>query len=100
MREDDLQDVEEMTKDEIRDMLVEEGFLKARKGDKKDLKEVGKEIEAENSIYLFHRTNCFRRNVHFVQKHKWFENFIMLLIALSSIKLSLESYLVDRPKED
>jgi len=30
MREEDLQDIEEMTQKEIRVMLVENGFLKAR----------------------------------------------------------------------
>ena len=58
--------MEEMSKDEIRDMLVDEGILKARKGDKKDLKEVGKEIDAEMSVYLFRRDGTFRRNVHFI----------------------------------
>ena len=61
-------------------MLVENGVLKARKEDKIDKKLVGPEIHAENSIYLFNRRGCFRRNVHFIQKHKWFENWIMLLI--------------------
>ena len=53
-------------------MLVENGFLKARKEDEIDFKLVGPEIAAENSIYLFPRESRFRRNVHFVQKHKWF----------------------------
>ena len=81
-------------------MLVEHGFLKANKDDKIDNKLVGPEIEANNSLYLFGRGTCFRRNCHFIQKHKWFENFIMLLIALSSTKLALESYLVDLPMDN
>ena len=82
-------------------MLVENGFLKARKEDRIDAKLVDeKEIGCEFSVYLFGRKSCFRRNVHFVQKHKWFENFIMLLIALSSAKLALESYIVDLPSDD
>ena len=81
-------------------MLVENGILKANASDEIDNKLVGLEIEADNSLYLFHRDICFRRNCHFIQKHKWFENFIMLLIALSSTKLALESYLVDLPKDN
>lgn len=81
-------------------MLVDNGFLKARKEDKIDKKLVGPEIHADNSLYLFNRNGCFRRNVHFVQQHKKFENFIMLLIALSSTKLALESYLVDMPEDN
>ena len=76
-------------------MLVEHGILKAREDDNIDKKLVGPEIHAEKSLYLFARGSCLRRNIHFIQKHKWFENFIMLLIALSSTKLALESYLVD-----
>lgn len=82
-------------------MLVEHGFLKASKEDEIDAKKVDpNEIGADNSIYLFHRDGCFRRNIYYIQKHKWFDNFIMLLIALSSTKLALESYLVDLPKDD
>lgn len=100
LREEDLGDIEEMSPQEIRRMLVENGVLKARKEDNIDKKLVGPEIHAENSVYLFHRRGCFRRNVHFIQKHKWFENWIMLLIALSSTKLALESYLKDLPKDN
>ena len=89
-----------MTPQEIREMLVKDGFLKARKEDNIDKKLVGEEIHADNSLYLFNRHSCFRRNVHFIQKHKWFENFIMLLIALSSTKLALESYLIDLPEDN
>ena len=90
-----------MTKEDIRAMLVENGFLKASKEDKIDSKKIDEnEIGADHSIYLFHRNSCFRRNIYFIQKHKWFDNFIMLLIALSSTKLALESYLVDLPKDD
>ena len=80
-------------------MLVENGILKATEKDNIDAKEVGKEIEAENSIYLFNRNGCFRRNVHFIEKHRYFERFIMLLIGLSSTKLATESYLVDLPDD-
>ena len=89
-----------MPKEEIRAMLVEKGLLKASKEDGIDAKKIDpNEIEADNSIYLFHRNGCFRRNIYFIQKHKYFDNFIMLLIALSSTKLALESYLVNMPKD-
>ena len=81
-------------------MLVENGFLKASKEDKIDSKKIDEnEIKADNSMYLFNRSSCFRRNIYFIQKHKYFDNFIMLLIALSSTKLALESYLVNMPKD-
>ena len=66
LRESDLDNIDEMDTEEIRMMLVENGILKARKSDNIDRTEVGKEIKADHSIYLFHRNSCFRKNVHFV----------------------------------
>ena len=99
LREEDLDDIEDMNSEEIRELLVQNGILKARKTDKIDFKLVGPEIMADNSLYLFNRTSCFRRNIHFIQKHHYFESFIMLLIALSSVKLAMESYFVDADKD-
>ena len=99
LREEDLDDIEDMNSEEIRALLVSNGISKARKTDEIDHKLVGPEIHADNSLYLFKRHSCFRRNIHFIQKHHYFENFIMLLIALSSIKLAMESYFVDSDKE-
>ena len=73
-------------------------MIKAKKGEI-DEKLIGPEIEAENSVYLFNRKSCFRRNVYYVQKHRYFDRFIMLLIALSSTKLALESYFLDYAKD-
>ena len=87
-----------MDSEEIRKLLVANGILKARKSDKVDMKLLGPEILADRSLYLFSRTSCFRRNIHFIQKHNYFESFIMLLIALSSVKLAMESYFVNEPE--
>lgn len=75
-------------------ILIEQGILKARPGEI-DEKKIGPQIEAENSLYLFNRKGCFRRNIYYIQKHRYFDRFIMLLIALSSMKLALESYLTN-----
>ena len=56
-------------------------------------------MEAENSVYLFEKEGCFRRNVFYVQKHRYFDRFVMILIALSSIKLAMESYFVNEPED-
>ena len=80
-------------------MLVTHGILKARKEDNIDNKLVGPEIKADNSLYLFNRKGCFRKHIHFIQKHRYFESFIMLLIALSSVKLAMESYFVNEPED-
>ena len=89
-----IEEVEDLDNKTIRLILIDQGLLKAKKGEV-DHKLVGTEIAAENSVYLFGRNSCFRRNIHFIQKHRFFERFIMLLIALSSTKLALESYIRD-----
>ena len=96
--ENTIEDVEDLDNATIRRILIDNGVLKAQKGEI-DQKLIGPDIMAENSIYLFGRHGCFRKNVYFIQKHHYFERFIMLLIALSSTKLALESYIRDEPPD-
>jgi len=49
-------------------------------------------IEANRSLYLFTKTNIIRRYAYKLYKLKAFENFVMFLIALSSIKLAAATY--------
>ena len=88
-----------MDEEQIRKFLIEKKILKPRAEDNIDKKLVGPEIQADYSIYLFHHEGCFRRNIHFIQKHSYFDGFIILLIALSSVKLAAESYVVDYPED-
>ena len=90
--------MEDMDNADIRDLLIDQGIIKAKPGEI-DEKQIGPEIEANNSIYLFNRNSCFRRNIFYIQKHRYFDRFIMLLIALSSTKLAAESYFVDFDKD-
>jgi len=57
--------VEDMDNDAVRLLLIDQGMIKARPGEI-DEKNLGPEIEAENSIYLFNRKSCFRRNVFYI----------------------------------
>ena len=71
LREADLANIEDMETHEVRNMLVHAKILKAKKEDNIDKKLVDKKIiHADNSIYLFHRDSCFRRNIFFIQQHK------------------------------
>lgn len=79
-------------------LLIQQGILKAKKGEI-DEKNIGMDIAAENSVYLFNRNGCFRRNAYYLQKHRYFDRLIMILIALSSMKLALESYFVYEPED-
>ena len=63
--EDLIDDVEDLDNQAIRHILIEQGLLKPKKGEI-DEKSIGPEIEAENSIYLFNRHSCFRRNIYYI----------------------------------
>ena len=91
-----IEDVEDLDNAAVRLILIEEGLLKANKGEI-DEKIIDTDVHADNSVYLFERKSCFRKNVYYVQKHRYFDRFVMLLIALSSTKLALESYFVNEP---
>ncbi|KAJ9457003.1 Voltage-dependent calcium channel type A subunit alpha-1 [Diplonema papillatum] len=42
------------------------------------------------SLFIFHRTNPFRKAVHFMVSHKIYESFMMLAILLSTMALLFE----------
>ena len=50
-------------------------------------------VSCVKSVYVFHKKNKFRLICWKIYKHKLFDNIIMLLIALSSVKLGVDSYL-------
>lgn len=56
-----------METEKVRRILVEKGKLKAKDIDNIDKKKVDKDvIHADNSVYLFHRDGCFRRNIFYL----------------------------------
>ena len=70
----DLENIEEMETEKVRQILVEKGKLKAKAIDNIDKKKVDKDvIHADRSVYLFHRDGCFRRNIFYIQQHKRFD---------------------------
>lgn len=62
--------------------------------------EIPEEIECENSVYLFSRDGWLRKTCYYVQQHRYFDRFIMGLIALSSLQLAFETYIQGRPEGD
>ena len=87
-----------MDKEQVRKLLINHGVIKPKKGEIDD-KRIGPEIAADNSVYLFNRNSCFRRNIYYIQKHKYFDNLILIAIAMTSFKLAFESYFVDEPED-
>ena len=67
LREEDLDDIDDMDPDYIRKLLVEKKILKPLEEDRKNDKELSEnEIECDNSIYLFNRNTCFRKYIYFI----------------------------------
>ena len=62
---EEIQDLDELDKEQVRKLLINHGVLKAKKGEI-DNKRIGSEIAAENSVYLFNRHSCFRRNIYYI----------------------------------
>lgn len=52
-----------------------------------------KGVSCSKSFYLFSKFNIFRRFCYRVIKHRYFERVILAIIALSSLKLVLDTYI-------
>ena len=86
---DDLDDLDLQT---IHKMLLKTKVVRPKTKSIKDWV-IPKKIECDNSIYIFNRHGIIRRTFHFVQQHRYFDRFIMFLIAISSVNLALETYI-------
>lgn len=56
-----------------------------------------KDIPCETAFFLFKRYSKLRRFCHTIYKHRYFERVILTLIVLSSVKLALDTYFLDKP---
>jgi hypothetical protein len=72
---------------------MDQGLIK-KKDQVREAKLLYLGIECEMSLYMFHKKNPIRLFLYKLQKHKLFDNVVMALIALSSMKLAMDSYLV------
>jgi hypothetical protein len=71
---------------------MDEGLIK-KKDSAREARLMYNGIMCTNSIYIFHKKNLLRLLMYKIYKHKAFDNTIMFLIAISSIKLGADSYL-------
>ena len=90
--DDDIGDLDELENDEIKKMLIDNNIIHVKEN-RKEKMIVPREIECEDSIYLFNREGTFRKTCYYIQQHQYFDRFIMILIALSSIQLAFETYI-------
>lgn len=91
--EEYVDDVDDMDEKTIREIFMDEGLIK-KKDKEREKRLLYSGITCDNALYVFHKMNPFRLFLYKVQKHKVFDNIIMGLIALSSVKLAADSYLV------
>lgn len=82
----------------IREIFMDEGLIKKKdKAREERLLYTG--IHCLRSCYVFHKKNKFRVLCYKIYKHKLFDNTIMFLIAVSSLKLGIDSYLAGYSKD-
>jgi len=84
-------DVDDMENKHLTDLFIEIGIVK-RKDKERELANMFLGVEANRSLYLFSKTNIIRIYAYKLYKWKVFENFVMFLIALSSLKLAAATY--------
>lgn len=85
---DDIDDLEENA---IREIFMDEGIIK-KKDAAREKARLYAGIECEFSLYLFKKQGCVRLMFYKLQKNKIFDNFIMFLIGVSSLKLAADTY--------
>ena len=94
-----VDDLDELDQKQIEKMLIKSKIIREKPKQSKDWI-IHDDIECQNSIYCFSRTGLFRRSIYHVQQHRYFDRFIMFLIAISSLNLAFETYIQDLDKED
>lgn len=60
-----VEDLDELESEDIRGMLVSHKVIASKKELRQDIK-IPIEIECNNSIYLFNREGCFRKNCYWI----------------------------------
>lgn len=91
-QEDYVDDIDDMDDQVMREIFMDEGLIKKKDpAREKRLRYNG--IACLNSVYLFNKDGKFRLTCVKLYKHSLFDNFIMFLIGVSSLKLGFDSYL-------
>ncbi|KAL4431572.1 hypothetical protein ABPG74_017277 [Tetrahymena malaccensis] len=50
-------------------------------------------VECEKSLYLFSKEGSFRKTIYYIYKHSMFEKIVLLVIILTSFKLTFDTYI-------
>jgi len=89
--EEDLEDLDE---EQIIAIFKEQGVIKKEKGEMKD-EPLFVDIECKMSFFLFAKTNPIRILCYKMIKHPLWENIVIILISLSSIKLAYDTFFIN-----
>lgn len=88
-----IDDIEELDLRKIKKILAEKNLVKIKQKSWRK-RSIDPSVTCQMSLYTFDREDSqFRKMCYFLQKHKWFDRVIMLLIFLSSLKLATDTYM-------
>jgi hypothetical protein len=83
----------------LREIFMDEGLIK-KKDKEREARLMFLGVECEKSLYFFTKQNKIRYYAYKLYKKKLFDNTIMVLILLASIKLALDTYLTNLPDDN
>jgi hypothetical protein len=73
-------------------IFKEEGLLKREKSEVQDLV-LFQGVQCSQSLFIFSKTNKIRITAYKLTKHPLWENTVLALICLSSLKLATDTYM-------
>ena len=79
--------------------ITQETLVK-KKATIKPSKSLYEDVECEKSFFFISKSNPIRIFIYKLTMHKLFEAFILAIIVFSSIKLIVDTYLIDKPDDD
>lgn len=88
-----------------KDNLLDESFeitqeiLAKKESAIKPVKPFYEGVECENAFFFINKQNPIRLLIYKLTKSKWFETFILVIIICSSIKLTVDTYLINEPSD-
>ena len=83
----------------LREIFMDEGLIK-KKDKEREARLMFLGVECEKSLYFFTKQNKIMYYAYKLYKNKLFDNTIMVLILLASIKLALDTYLTNLPDDN
>ena len=89
-----MDDIEDLDAETIREMFMDLAIIKDKTNKRKE-DNMYKGVNCDLAFYIFPQTGCFRTFCYNVSHAKWFDNLVMLLIGLNSVKLGADTYLLE-----